>query len=388
MLRKYQTEIMVAALIATVGAMFIFMRGSSHPGTGAPNAATHGGPIKKWEFQLGGRSSGSPAIASDGTIYVTGNGGLVAIAPDGKEKWRSPYIQATSSPMIGPDGTIYFTELHGSLHSYNPGGSPAWSITPGTLAAVYDTAPLLGNGGAVYIASGGISAYSATDGTPLWQHKQYIGLAQLAAVGPDGNILLGAANGQFYSIQPTDGSVGWQANIRDARSVGGTAVGSDGTIYVGADNGVLYAVFNDGKPRWEFKAAGPISTEPVIAENGTIYVAADKLYAVTPEGKQKWAFTTPYEFRTAPALAADGTIYCPTADNKLYAINPDGSKKWELASSELILTPPNIAPDGTIYVVTVEGQMMALSDSNGGLMHSAWPRFQHDAANTGNASTP
>ena len=388
MLKKYQTEIAVAVLIAAVGALFIFMRGSSRSGA-SPSAATHGGPIKKWEFQLGGRAAGSPAIAPDGTVYVTGNGGLVAIAPDGAEKWRSQYIQVTSSPTIGPDGAIYFCELHGILYAYNPGGSPMWPGGHAIQAAVYDTAPLMGNGGAIYIASGGISAYSASDGMPLWQHKQYIGLAELAALGPDGNILLGAANGQFYSFQPSDGSVAWQANVRDARALGGTAIGSDGTIYVGADNGVLYAVFNDGKPRWEFKAAGPISTEPVVAEDGTVYVAAaDKLYAVTPEGKKKWAFAAPYEFRTAPALAADGTIYCPTADNKLYAINPDGSKKWEYASGEMISTPPNIAADGTIYVATVEGRLLALSDSNGGLMHSAWPRFQHDAANTGNASTP
>lgn len=387
MFRKYQTEIAVAALVAGVGALFIFLHGSP-PGVSTPNTATYGGPIKKWEFQLGARAAGSPAIAPDGTIYVTGNGGLVAIAPDGKEKWRSPYIQVTSAPMIGPDGTIYFTELHGSLYAYNPGGTRAWPDSAGVMAAIYDTAPLLGNGGAIYIAAGGISAYSANDGMPLWQHKQYIGLTELAALGPDGNILLGAANGQFYSFQASDGSVAWQANVRDARALGGTAVGSDGTIYVGADNGVLYAVFNDGKPRWEFKAAGPISTEPAVADDGTIYVAADKLYAVTPEGKQKWAFAPPYEFRTAPAIAADGTIYCPTADKKLYAINSDGSKKWEYPASDLILTPPNIAPDGTVYVVTVAGQMLALSDSNGGLMHSAWPRFQHDAANTGNASTP
>jgi|ERR1051326_2201924 outer membrane protein assembly factor BamB len=393
MLKRYQTEIAVAVLVAAVGALFIFTGGSSHRVAGA-GAATNGGPIKKWEFQLGARAAGSPAIAPDGTIYVTGNGGLVAIAPDGKEKWRSPYLQVTSSPMIGPDGTIYFTELHGSLYAYNPGGSRAWPDSAGGVGmAIYDTAPLLGNGGAVYIVSGGINAYSANDGTRLWQNKQSmgfaIGLAQLAAVGPDGNILVGAANGQFYSFQPTDGSIAWQANIRDAHAAGGTAIGADGTIYVGADNGVLYAVFNDGKPRWEFKAGAPISTEPAVADDGTIYVAAENtLYAVGPDGEKRWAFQTTYKFTTAPALAADGTIYCPNADKKLYAISPDGSKKWEYASGDAIFNPPNIAPDGTVYVINLDGTMMALSDSNGGLMHSAWPRFQHDAANTGNASTP
>lgn len=44
---------------------------------------------KKWEFLTGGVVYSSPAIGTDGTIYVgSGDGKLYAINPDGTKKWE------------------------------------------------------------------------------------------------------------------------------------------------------------------------------------------------------------------------------------------------------------------------------------------------------------
>ena len=66
-------------------------------------------PLKKWSFKTGGRVSSSPAIGSDGTIYVgSWDNKLYAMNPDGSKKWAfySGYLER-SSPAIGSDGTIY-----------------------------------------------------------------------------------------------------------------------------------------------------------------------------------------------------------------------------------------------------------------------------------------
>ena len=55
----------------------------------------------------------SPAIGSDGTIYIGSNDdNLYAVNPDGTEKWR--YVvpgrrPVRASPAIASDGTIYVT---------------------------------------------------------------------------------------------------------------------------------------------------------------------------------------------------------------------------------------------------------------------------------------
>jgi outer membrane protein assembly factor BamB len=99
----------------------------------------------KWSYNLGTDryiAFSCPAISSDGTIFVgvcirNGAGGeLLAIRPDGTERWRSGIIcneGIWSSPAIAKDGTVYVGSLHdyeihnggytsrGYLHAFGPG---------------------------------------------------------------------------------------------------------------------------------------------------------------------------------------------------------------------------------------------------------------------------
>jgi outer membrane protein assembly factor BamB len=86
----------------------------------------------KWSFDLGsGRRHirySSPAISADGTIYVganidDGGGDIIAVNPDGTEKWRKKIAleRVDSSPCIGEDGTVYIgstSESTGYLHAF------------------------------------------------------------------------------------------------------------------------------------------------------------------------------------------------------------------------------------------------------------------------------
>ena len=47
-----------------------------------------------------------------------------------------------------------------------------------------------------------------------------------------------------------------------------------------------------GKIKWEFKTKGQMETSPVIAADGTIYIAdqACNLYAIDSNGREKWRF--------------------------------------------------------------------------------------------------
>jgi len=73
----------------------------------------------KWKYQTGGPVKSSPAIGSDGTIYVgSDDGSLYAINPDGSLKWKYQTGDwVLSSPAIGSDGTIYVGFYDGSLYA-------------------------------------------------------------------------------------------------------------------------------------------------------------------------------------------------------------------------------------------------------------------------------
>ena len=89
----------------------------------------------KWSLDIGGDGGHtSPAISADGTIYTGNDDGkcIIAIDPNGNEKWRKQIcnLQADSSPIIGEDGTIYVGSSHreegdlystGYLHAFGSG---------------------------------------------------------------------------------------------------------------------------------------------------------------------------------------------------------------------------------------------------------------------------
>jgi len=81
----------------------------------------------KWSFDPGSDaiiSGGNPCISSDGTIFFgthigeTDGGELIAVNPDGTERWR--IMLATdwiwSAPAIGSDGTIYVGSCNDGYH--------------------------------------------------------------------------------------------------------------------------------------------------------------------------------------------------------------------------------------------------------------------------------
>jgi outer membrane protein assembly factor BamB len=99
---------------------------------------------KRWSFDIGSDtiiSQSSPAISANGTIYVgtqidsVSGGDIIAINPDGTEKWRKRISNEwiRSSPCIAEDGTVYIgsqCESGGYLHAFGPVESNSSPETP------------------------------------------------------------------------------------------------------------------------------------------------------------------------------------------------------------------------------------------------------------------
>ncbi len=76
-----------------------------------------GGPNNKDEL------SGDYAWASDGTMYITGDGGnwrIYAVSPDGKTKWVHKTPEHVERHKVGSDGTIFTGEEMGKLRAFSP----------------------------------------------------------------------------------------------------------------------------------------------------------------------------------------------------------------------------------------------------------------------------
>ena len=113
----------------------------------------------KWKCKVGYGSETNPSIGPDGTIYVGGKY-LYAIYPNGSLKWKfnlgyDRHI-AQSSPAISSDGIIYVgTNIHetdgGEIIAINPDGTERWRrMIANTFV---DSSPCIDQNGIIYIGS-------------------------------------------------------------------------------------------------------------------------------------------------------------------------------------------------------------------------------------------
>jgi len=317
----------------------------------------------KWNYTInyGAGSStgftGTPAIGSDGTIYIPGytesGGFLLALNSDGTFKWN--YItecwSGSNSPTIGNDGTIYTTGFYqgytsggyrqyGILYAINPNGTSKWNYTitePDYGMSWSYGCPAIDTDGTIYF-TGEVATWGSftsrlyainPDGTVKWQKtinanpSYYTNLRISPVVAKDGSIIITPYYYNYvdhtnvvYVFNP-DGSEKWNT-ILPHTLIRGLALASDGTLYLtgwyengNSITGILYAIGSDGSIKWNYTTDYPLNFNPVIGNDGTIYfgegAVPDTLYALNSDRTLKWSL--PVQTTTAPVIGASGALY-------------------------------------------------------------------------------
>jgi len=348
-----------------------------------------------FKYKLGDYGSGTPAIGSDGTIYVSGstfnwniigynttsdgleypiiettNGdyGLMAFLSNGTLKWKLSLPRSGSSPAIDSNETIYTfvslsTTVNDSTITYN---SCVYAVNPdGTIKWTYETDPNVRIGSSFAIGTDNTIYFSV--------HDVYTGEPKLGELWEE--------NCTLYALNP-DGTLKWKYNTGKSVSIGSSPViAEDGTIYLGV-NDVFHAINPDGTLKWTytvdpgFVAANglfpnDIICTPAIDSDGTIYFGQRSFYfyALNPDGTLKWKYPTYNSsasfssfYQSSPVIRPDGKINCFGEWCQYLTFNPDGSLnsmnkslRWEVldgtmvAAENNIVTTPAIDSEGTLY---------------------------------------
>jgi len=235
----------------------------------------------------------SPAVATDGTIYVAGGDRFYAIDTSGNEKWDRSIGVSYASPAVGIDGTIYLSTYTDKFYAMNADGSQKWmfGFKFGTddFYLCYNSSPAGGADGTAYSLSVDGCLYALNpDGTQKWKFSTNSVAESSPAVGAGGTVYVGAEDGKLYAINP-DGSQKWKFSVNNCPVDASPAVGDDGTVFIGSDDRCLYAVNSDGTQKWKFTVdakdelyEGPyLASSPAIGADGTVYVGLGPfLYAV------------------------------------------------------------------------------------------------------------
>ncbi|MCL4787562.1 MAG: PQQ-binding-like beta-propeller repeat protein, partial [Verrucomicrobia bacterium] len=205
---------------------------------------------KKWDYDIGGSPSGelhSPVVGSDGTIFIGSSSRLFALSHHGTNKWSADlWRSAGGFPAIAGDGTIYVSV--GALNACSPAGSNLWFI--GDFGGDAYGPPVIGETGKLYVpgpVNNSLHAI-APGGQPLWQtnlHALPFGYPTAPAIDAGGRIYYCASN-SVWALNP-QGQVVWKVTTFETTPTNAElantspTVGSDGTLYA-AIGRTLYAI--------------------------------------------------------------------------------------------------------------------------------------------------
>lgn len=261
-----------------------------------------------WDRQLSGPVFGTPALDSNGYLYVgTGgadralykldslNGKLV-----GNWKVQSDTAIQTSPALSTDESSVYVVSSGGTLADGSRIGANLYAVntTTGGVRWTYATgdksvtmsSPVVVNGRVFFGTLEGLFfAVNESNGTDAWT-LSYDAEAQIystAAVSPDGLTLYlatfdnvsGIDNNRVIALDAATGNVVWSTTPFSAGFTSSPAVSADGTrLYIGGYDGNVHGInTTTGSVAWTFKsgvAKENFDSSPCIGPNGDVFIGS------------------------------------------------------------------------------------------------------------------
>lgn len=328
----------------------------------------------RWAYTVPGTYSlidASPTLSADGSMLFAGswNNSVYALnTSNGTLRWSyatASYI--SSSPALGSDGTVYITSGDGFLYALNPTATAAlrlkWSfLSDGTIAA----SPAIGPDNSIVFATlgGTVTAVTST-GLVKWTRTvptiagRDSRIRASPAIAPDGTVYVGSGNYFFYALDGATGAIKW--SFETLAEVDSTAaVGPTGTVYFASRAGEFYAFDAEGVFVWGQALGEIFYSSTAIDANGNVYIPCfsgnntSKVYAFDPSGTTLWVTTLPTVIDASPVITTDGKLYIGGYDNKLYALHTgvgpatEGWPKFRRSLDNAARVPPGVAPAITL----------------------------------------
>lgn len=124
---------------------------------------------------------------------------------------------------------------------------------------------------------------------------------------------------------------------------------------------------------WQWESQTGLVGGPVVAADGTIYVAGvGQLYAIDPGGTLRWQAPLVDDPVGTPALGGNGEIFVAGSNGSLSAFGSAGQLLWQVdpTSSARVIASPIVGPQGIIFypfegfirAVTTSGQVIWRAD--------------------------
>ena len=248
--RKWMRRGAIAFAVLALLALFLYDRG-------APPGLLTGPPTTTLTAQAGSGLWTTPRGGAAGIGSVSD----ADVVPQGVQRWNIEIGSEGSSPTID-DGRIFLTTNDAR-----------------------------------------ILAYSATDGSPIWEQPGP-GPMDAAPIIADDRLYVAFRNSKIAALEADTGNVIWESTISNPLySWVGVA---DGSVYVACQDGVIQAFdAGNGEKRWEIDTGGGLSAPPSISEGMVIIPTRSNqvLVLVGETGQTRLSYVVPGTVEGSAAIS-------------------------------------------------------------------------------------
>lgn len=233
-----------------------------------------------WKSDTGGEISAAPA-ADENKVYVASEYGDVASASRttkgalralGEEAGVTRWMRTLPAPIRGGlavspttlfggagDGTVYAIDKNTGL--------TRWTIQYGSSFA---SQPIL-SGSLLFIGSedGSLYAIDQVSGSTIWRYRTRGPIRGPVAV-VSGMVYFGSGDAYVYAVRESTGGLLWRS--RTGAAVQSVASAGAGLLVASLDNFVYLLSLNHGNRLWKRQLSGRISSQPLTASDGALFV--------------------------------------------------------------------------------------------------------------------
>ena len=321
-----------------------------------------------------GQIYSSPAISTDGTIFVGGAGGLFSVQSNtvnyvgGISNSSNSLVNIWSSPAVDPNNDDVFVGTNnGYLISTQYPFSSIWYIPVSQSQISIIGAPLCFNGN-VYVVNALGDIYEMSEismSTYLIATLENNGYFWASPITNGIDLFIGNTGGTFSAINLVTGQTDWTYSIGQQQILSTAAIGPNGNIYFAGTN--LYSLTPTGQLRWSVNLDGSqVKGSPVVSANGIVYIgtSAGNFYAINSSNGN------------------NGVIYVASGWI-LYALNAGtGAIVSSIGLGYNIDSSP-VMNDGYIYVGCDDGYLYQIQALSTNISSGGWPMFMRNWYHTG-----
>jgi len=347
--------------------------------------STYSGPDTPeiaWEYVTAGPLEGTPALAQDGSVYISARRVLLAFNESGELRWRhSNSGRITGGPYLTADGSILVAYHDGIVERLDPDGTTRWETE--ISGVLYGPSALFDADGFTYaLGSSGTGSrwIIAIDpaGDIAWESPEHQISRLYSIVG--GRIYC-ATQDYLLMVFNTDGIFQWYLPENPdvfEYFVGGTPQHGAYTLRVDYDSREVELLYYDdrGEMAWKEPVDVAAMTNPTVDRNGNAYILSSirSAFVYTPEGE---ALETSFSHIESVAPGPENSTYIYGRDKEgtaLFQVDsnvqviarigdyPRLDRYWAVAGGYLAVNSPDGIGDENrdqgLYVLSLSGQVL------------------------------